>query len=90
MVNGLAVAQSRLSTNQRVGGLIPGSSSVRVAVSWSKILNPKSLPMAVSCVCEFLMSRLALCGDVTVPFVCVKAHLCCLSTGLYKYSPLTL
>ena len=43
----MAVAQEveRSSTNWKIGGLIPGSSSPRVDVSLGKTLNPKLLPL---------------------------------------------
>ncbi len=44
--------QSGSSTNQRVGGLIPGSSSPHINVSSGKILNPTLLLMAVPLVGE--------------------------------------
>ena len=53
--------QSRSSTNQRVGGLIPSSSSPHVKVSLGKILNPK-MPSVNVFVCrkKCFMTRKAL------------------------------
>ncbi len=42
-----------LSTNQKVGGSIPGSPSPHVKVVLGKLLNPKLLPKAVPSVCVY-------------------------------------
>ncbi len=72
----------------KVSSLIPGSSALHVEESSGKILNPNLLSMAVLsvcvwvcvcvCVCEFLMSRLILCREATLPlrFECVNADWC--------------
>ncbi len=45
--SGGRAVERRLSTNQKIGGLIPGSSSPHVEVALGKLLNPKLLPKAV-------------------------------------------
>lgn len=46
--------ECRLSTNQKIIGLIPSSSSPHVNVSLGTTLNPEFLLMAVPLVCEWL------------------------------------
>ncbi len=52
ITNTSTIAQEEESTNQKVGGSIPSSSSPHVKVSLGKILNSKLLPVAVPAVCE--------------------------------------
>ena len=47
--------QSGLSTNQKVGGWIPGSSSLHVQVCLDKILNLKVFLKVVPSVCEWMI-----------------------------------
>lgn len=44
-----------MSTNQKVGGLSPGSSRLHVEMSLGKTLNPH-LPPVRMCVCEWFVS----------------------------------
>ncbi len=102
-------SQSGLITNRTEwvvyqSGSIPSSSGLHVEVSLGKILNTKLLQLPWMCVNEFLMSRLALRRDVTLPVMCecvyewMNADLCCkvlwvvekTRKALYKYSPFTI
>ncbi len=49
------------SSNRKIVGLIPGSSSPHVEVSLGKILNPKFLPKAVPSVCVCVNECMNVC-----------------------------